>query len=111
MDVGVAITLLAILISILAALYARSSAAEAKKANNIGRLNALVALRTHYLALSQYQVELAKILSVIPSGAQAAFESFENLDGKLRQVNAEIDRYHAVLVRGSGIEMSRGASQ
>ena len=101
MDLSFAATLLAILISILAALYARRSASEAKRANDIGRLNALLALRAHYLAQSQQQVELAKIFSSAPSGRQAAFEAFANLDGKIREVSVEIDIYHGSLMRGA----------
>ena len=50
-DWGLLLATLALLVSGLATFCARWSAAEAKKANDIGRLNALLALRTHYLWL------------------------------------------------------------
>lgn len=84
--------------SVLAAWYARWSAAEAKKANDIGRLNALLALRTHYLALMQHQADLAKVLSSTPSGLQAVHGTYAALDTKLREVSREIDKCHAGFV-------------
>ena len=98
MEIGIAAALIALLISVLAAIYARRSADEAMRANDIGRLNALLALRTHYLALSQNQIELAKTLSNVPSGLQPAYQSFADLDEKLREVSREIDVYHLHLV-------------
>lgn len=88
----------AALISGLAALYARWSAREAKKANDIGRLNALLALRQHYLELMNHQIKLAELLKSSQSGTQAAIEAFENLDSKLRDISNEIDKYHGNLV-------------
>lgn len=89
---------LALLASGLAALYARWSAAEAKRANDIGRLNALLALRTHYLSLIQHQADLAQVLSNSPSGLQAIQRTYADLDTKLREVSHEIDKQHAGIV-------------
>ena len=89
---------LALLASSLAALYARWSAKEAKKSNDIGRLNALLALRTHYLELMQHQSELAKILNNSPAGFQAVQNDYADLDTKLREVSREIDKQHAGIV-------------
>ncbi|AYC32137.1 hypothetical protein D3880_06950 [Pseudomonas cavernae] len=88
----------AALIAGLAALYARWSAHEAKKANDIGRLNALLALRQHYLELMNHQVKLAEFLKSSPSGTQAARETYAELDTKLRDVSREIEKYHGNLV-------------
>ena len=71
MTVEIPLAVLALLVSALAALYARWSAREAKKANDIGRLNALLALRTHYLALMDHQVKLAETMRGLPSGLEA----------------------------------------
>lgn len=89
---------LALLASFLAALYARWSAAEAKKANDIGRLNALLALRTHYLALMQHQTDLAQVLRNSPGGLKAAQNTYADLDTRLREVSHEIDKQHADIV-------------
>jgi hypothetical protein len=89
---------LALLVSCLAALYARWSAAEAKKANDIGRLNALLALRTHYLAQMQHQADLAQTLRDSPSGHRVALSAYADLDTKLREVSREIDKQHADIV-------------
>lgn len=88
----------AALIASLAALYARWSANEAKKANDIGRLNALLALRQHYLELMNHQAKLAELLKTSPSGSQAVRETYAELDTKLRDVSCEIDKYHWNLV-------------
>lgn len=89
---------LAALAASLAAMYARWSVREAKRSNDIGRLNALLALRTHYLALMQHQAELVKILSNSPAGLQAVHNSYADLDTKLREVSREIDKQHADIV-------------
>lgn len=98
MDWQLSLAVLALLASGLAVLYARRSAKEAKKSNDIGRLNALLTLRTHYLALMQHQFELSKILSHSPSGLKAVRNTYADLDTKLREVNREIDKQHADIV-------------
>lgn len=97
MTVEIPLAVLALLVSALAALYARWSAREAKKANDIGRLNALLALRTHYLALMDHQVKLAETMRGLPSGLEATQRAYADLDDKLREVNREIDTYHSSL--------------
>jgi hypothetical protein len=98
MTVEMSLAILALLISGLAALYSRWSAREARKANDIGRLNALLALRSHYLALMDHQARLADTLRGLPSGLIAAQKAYTDLDGKLREVSHEIDAYHISLV-------------
>ena len=71
MNWKLSLSAMALLAASLAALYARWSAREAKRSNDIGRLNALLALRTHYLALMRHQEHLAKVLSNSPAGLQA----------------------------------------
>lgn len=94
------LSVIALLVSGLAALYARWSAREAKSANDIGRLNALLALRGHYLAQMEHQTRLTETtLRGIPGGLQAAQNAYADLDNKLREVNREIDPYHIRLVR------------
>ena len=89
------LTALALLVSGLAALYARWSAREARRANDIGRLNALLSLRAHYLALMQHQEKIAQVLSNSPNGLQAVRNTYTDLDTKLREVNHEIEKQHA----------------
>lgn len=98
MDWQLSLAVLALLASGLAVLYARRSAKEAKKSNDIGRLSALLALRIHYLALMQQQSELAKILNNSPGGLQAVHNAYADLDTKLREVCREIDKQHAGIV-------------
>jgi hypothetical protein len=92
------LAVLALLVSAVAALYARWTAQEAKKSNDMGRLNALLALRGHYLALLDHQTNLADTLRNLPSGLKAAHDTYADLDTKLREVSREIDTYHARLV-------------
>jgi len=91
MTLETAIALFALLVSLVAAVYAR-------RANDQSRLNALLALRTHYLALMDHQGKLAEFLSNLPSGLKAAQDSYADLDTKLREVSREIDTYHVSLV-------------
>ncbi len=88
----------ALLISSLAAFYVRRSATEANRANNIGRLNALLALRVHYLELMQRQVDLVKVLGHLPSGLKAINDTYAELDTRLREVSREIDKQHAYII-------------
>src|SRR5690606_24544330 len=98
MNWELSLSAMALLAASLAALYARWSAREAKRSNDIGRLNALLALRTHYLALMRHQEHLAKVLSNSPAGLQAVHETYADLDTKLREVSREIDKQHAGIV-------------
>ncbi len=98
MDWELFLAAVALLASGLAALYARWSANEAKAANDIGRLNALLALRSHYLALAEHEAKLVHTLGGSPSGLQAARSAFAELDSRLREVGRELDRYHAKLL-------------
>lgn len=98
MTTEMALAILALLISGLAALYARWSAKEARDANDMGRLNALLAVRAHYLALLEHQTRLAEAMKNLPSGLQAVQASYAELDGKLREVSREIDAYHVKLI-------------
>ncbi len=89
---------LALIFSVAAVLYARQAAHEAEKANDLGRLNALLALRTHYLAMMEHQEKLAELFNNSPGGLQATQEAYATLDRKLREVSFEIDTYHTSVV-------------
>ena len=92
------LALLALLVAIAAALYARRAATEAKNANVLGRLNALLALRLHYLAQMENQGKLMQALDNVQSGRKAAEETCAGLDTKLREVSREIDACHARVI-------------
>ncbi|MDO6562069.1 hypothetical protein Q4488_01630 [Amphritea sp. 1_MG-2023] len=97
-DISTGVNIIVGLIAALSAIYASRSAKQAEKSNYIGRLNALLALRLHYLEL------IGKRLSFMEQfkdteGGEKAFESFANLDSKLRQVNKEIESYHDKVVK------------
>lgn len=98
MATEMALAILALLISGLAAFYAGWSAREARDANDMGRLNALLALRSHYLVLLEREARVAETLKNIPSGLQAAQTSYAALDTKLREVSREVDTYHTKLI-------------
>src|SRR5690606_6574378 len=91
------VAIVSLLAAALSALYARWSAAEAKKANDIGRLNALLAFRAHYLELMAQKGRVAEQLKGM-KGAEKAYEEYAELDSKLRQVNKEIESYHSKVV-------------
>lgn len=93
------ISLVAGFIAIVAVWYARKSAKEAERANNMGRLNALLSFRAHYLELIQNQEQMAEVLRHSPSGMEAVRARHADLDSKLRQVTAELEQYYARLVK------------
>ncbi|AXF84476.1 hypothetical protein DTO96_100184 [Ephemeroptericola cinctiostellae] len=82
----------------LSALYAFWSAKEARKANDVGRLNALLAFRQHYIELIEQQIKLAEVLQTSPSGLEAVQNEHANLDSKLREINQQINSYHYKVV-------------
>ncbi len=93
------ISLVAGFIAIVAVWYARKSAKEAERANNMGRLNALLSFRAHYLELMQNQEQMAEVLRHSPSGMEAVRARHADLDSKLRQVTAELEQYYARLLK------------
>jgi hypothetical protein len=97
-ELAVAFTILALLISLLSALYARRALNESKKANDIGRLNSLLALRVHYLQLMEHQHKVAELMPSNSKGMQSVRNTYCELDGKLREVNSQIDSYHNKVV-------------
>ena len=92
------LSILAVLIAGLAALCSRWSAREARRANDSGRLNALLALRAHYQAQMHHQSAFIKQMRGVASAVEAASTKFADLDTKHREVSSEIDRYHFDLV-------------
>jgi hypothetical protein len=94
------IAVLALLVSVGAVLYARQSAHAAGRANDLSRLNALLALRSHYLAMLAHQEKLADMFKDynLSGGLQAAQDAYVSLDTKLREVSQEIDSYHTSIV-------------
>ena len=91
------IAIIAVLVAAPSALYARWSVKEARKANDIGRLNALLAFRAHYLELMAQNGRIAEQLKGM-QGAEKAFEAYAEFDSKLREVNREINCYHGKVV-------------
>lgn len=98
-DVDATMAMIAALIAACSALYAHRSAKEAKRANDIGRLNALLSLRQHYLELLRHQEIMAKQLEHIPSGLRSVRDTYADLDSKMRQVTAELDLFHPKVVK------------
>lgn len=89
---------IAALIATLSAIYSCWSAKEAKKANDIGRLNALLSFRKHYLELIRHQEKMAELFGNSDSGMQAVREKHAELDMKLREVCSELEQYHSKVV-------------
>ena len=97
-EISIAIPVLALIAAFLSALYSRWSASQAKRANDIGRLNALLALRVHYTQLIENQYQHAKVLQGNSSGMHAIQISVADMDIKLREVNEQINNYHNKVV-------------
>lgn len=98
MNLEIVIAALALLVSGLAVFYTWRSNLEAKKANNISRLNALLALEEHYKKLMEFQAKFAKNFRQSQSGFKCAEEEYAKLDGKLREVNREIKKLHETII-------------
>jgi hypothetical protein len=98
MDIGIALAIISVLIAFPAALYARHAANEARRSNDIGRLNSLFSLRIHYLHLMDNQEKMAEILCRSESGMMRVQDVYADLDSKLREVSAEIKKYHGKVV-------------
>lgn len=92
------ISCFALLASALAALYARWTAREAKRANELSQLNSLLALRSHYLELMRNQENLAEILKGILSGLNSVHHAYADLDIKLREINHSVDKFHIGII-------------
>ncbi|WP_137718268.1 hypothetical protein [Methylobacillus flagellatus] len=82
----------------LSALYSRWAVNEAKKANDIGRLNSLLSFRVHYLDLMRHQEKMADVLKNSASGMQKIREEYADLDAKLREITSELDCYYSRLI-------------
>lgn len=93
------ISIISALVAALSALYARWSVKEARRANDIGRLNSLLAFRQHYLQLLAHEENLAQLLQSSPSGLEDCRNTYATLDQKLGEINEEITTYHTKLVR------------
>ncbi|WP_456380058.1 hypothetical protein [Thiolapillus sp.] len=92
------IAFISFLVAGLSALYARWAVKEAKKSNDIGRLNSLLSLRIHYLQLMENQHKLAKLMPNNSKGMELARNTYADLDTKLREVHSQIDFYHRKVV-------------
>ncbi|MER2491268.1 hypothetical protein [Catenovulum sediminis] len=99
METSLLVSIIALVAGSLSALYARWSANQAKRANDIGRLNALLAMKEHYLKLIEHQYKLAETLPSSSSGMQAVREKVADLDTSLREVNDQITSYHDRVVQ------------
>lgn len=99
MDTSTVIAILSALIAALSALYARWSAKEAIKANDIGRMNALLSFRKHYLELMANQEKIGETLKYSQSGSKAVMDEYAELDKKIREVGIELDKYHNKVVK------------
>ncbi|MDD9194117.1 hypothetical protein PVK63_19410 [Aliivibrio sp. S2TY2] len=98
MDISLVVSILALIAAALSALYSRWSVRQAVKANDIGRLNALLAFRVHYLQLMEHQQKLAETLNHSLSEMEAVRTKYAELDEKLREVNFQINEYHTKVV-------------
>jgi len=88
------IATIATLIAILSAIFSYRSVIQAKRANDIGRLNALLSFRKHYLELMEHQSKLAEVLKGSEGGLERVREAYADLDSKLREVGEQLDAYH-----------------
>ena len=86
------------MVAILSAIYSRRSVTQAKRANDMGRLNALLSFRKHYIELMERKVKLAEVLRSSEVGMEKVAEAYADLDSKLREVVEQLDAYHDKIV-------------
>lgn len=92
------IALISLVIAVLAWLASRKSAQEAKKANDIGRMNALLALQMHYKDRIKHQEAICASMKGQVSFQQAARDEVEVLEEKSKEVDAAIKKMHEKVV-------------
>lgn len=102
MSLELILALFALLISVVSSIWAYWSAREARSSNDIGRLNALLSMRSHYLALMAHQSRMVNEFQSSSGLVEAARNAYADLDARLNEVNREIDKKHEFLVGGSG---------
>ena len=93
------LSVIALLIAGLSALYARWAVKEAKKANELNRFKALLDLKSGYLNEMDNQIRAAKDWGKDDGFAQACRDKFATADIKHREVCKELDAYHSRLVK------------
>ncbi|GAA0199087.1 hypothetical protein GCM10009123_03010 [Kangiella japonica] len=93
------ISIIAVLVAGLSALYARWAVNEAKKANELNRFEALLGLKSSYLNEMDTQIRLAKDWGENDSYAQACRDKFTKADTKYREICKELDAYYFQLVK------------
>lgn len=92
------ISVISLVVAVLAWLASKKSAQEAKKANDIGRMNALLALQMHYKGRIQHQEAIRASMKGQPSFEQAVRDTVGELDDKSREVEAAIQKMHKKVV-------------
>jgi hypothetical protein len=93
------LSVIALLISGLSALYARWAVGESKKANELNRFKALLDLKSCYLNDMSQQMQAAKDWGKDDGFSQACRNKFAEADSKHREVCRELDAYHSRLVK------------
>ena len=94
-----ALSVIALLISGLSALYACRAVKESKKANELNRFKALLDLKISYLNEMDNQMKAAKDWGKDDGFTQACRDKFAKVDIKHREVCKELDAYHLRLVK------------
>lgn len=92
------ISIISAVIAVLSAIFAGWTIKEAKKGNDLARLNSLLSFRTHYLQLMEHQHKLAELMPPQSSGMQSIRDTYADLDSKLREINTQIELYHNKIV-------------
>ena len=93
------ISIIAILVAGLSALYARWAVKEATKANELNRFKALLDLKSGYLVEMDNQMRAAKDWGKDDGFTKACRDKYAAVDIKHREVCKELDAYHSRLVK------------
>lgn len=93
------ISIISAVVAVFSAMFAGWTIKEAKKGNDLARLNSLLSFRSHYLQLMEHQHKLAELMPSNSMGMQSIRDTYADLDTKLREVNAQIELYHNKLIK------------
>lgn len=98
MEISDYISILALVLALISVLYTRWTWSEAKKANEISRLNSLLTLKQHYSELEQREHEKSrawldgKSTKVSDGYTEACAVAAADYQQKYREVSAELER-------------------
>ncbi len=89
-----AVSILSFIVAVFSVIFAWRSSLEAKKANDIGRLNSLFAFKEHYLNQLKNLEDKSIFLKESKSAQESIQKEYGEIDLKYRDIKKELEQYH-----------------